>query len=75
VGLALGRGARPEDNVPRMNEVAEGVRTTQATCALAEIHGVEMPISQAVKQVLDGDLEPRQAVERLLSRQLRNENE
>lgn len=75
VGLALGRGQRLEEIVASMNEVAEGVRTSVAACALAEIHGVEMPIAQAVKHVLDGDLEPKEAVEQLLSRQLRNENE
>jgi glycerol-3-phosphate dehydrogenase (NAD(P)+) len=58
-----------------MDEVAEGVRTTTAACALAERSRVEMPIAQAVKRVLDSELEPKEAVERLLTRQLRNENE
>jgi glycerol-3-phosphate dehydrogenase (NAD(P)+) len=75
VGLALARGERLADIVRGTHEVAEGVRTTTAACALAEIHGVEMPIAQAVAAVLDAELEPKQAVERLLSRQLRNENE
>ena len=75
VGLALGRGETLADIVAGMNEVAEGIRTTTAACALAQQHAVEMPIAQSVRQVLDGDLEPREAVEKLLSRQLRNENE
>ena len=36
---------------------------------------VEMPIARAVKSVLDAELQPKEAVERLLTRQLRNENE
>ena len=75
VGLALGRGEQLADIVGRMNEVAEGVRTTVAACALAQLHGVEMPIAQSVKRVLDGEIEPAEGVEQLLSRQLRNENE
>jgi glycerol-3-phosphate dehydrogenase (NAD(P)+) len=75
VGLALARGERLADIVRGTHEVAEGVRTTTAACALAEIHGVEMPIAQGVAAVLEGELEPKEAVERLLSRQLRNENE
>ena len=75
VGLALGQGEHLEEIVSRMDEVAEGVRTTTAACALADRGRVEMPIARAVKRVLDGDLEPKDAVERLLTRQLRNENE
>jgi glycerol-3-phosphate dehydrogenase (NAD(P)+) len=76
VGLALGRGQTLPEIVAGMGgEVAEGVRTTTGACALADIHGVEMPITQCTRQVLDGEIEPKQAVEALLSRQLRNENE
>ena len=75
VGLALGRGERLDAIVSRMNEVAEGVRTATATCALAELNEVEMPIASAVKRVLDAESEPKEAVEQLLARQLRNENE
>lgn len=75
VGLALGRGQRLEDIVRSMNGVAEGVRTTRAACALAELHGIEMPIAAGVRRILDGDLDPKDAVLHLLSRQLRAENE
>jgi glycerol-3-phosphate dehydrogenase (NAD(P)+) len=76
VGLGLGRGQKLPDIVAGMGgEVAEGVRTTAGACALAELHDVEMPIALCVKQVLDGEIEPKEAVEVLLSRQLRNENE
>lgn len=75
VGLALGRGQKLDAIVSAMNEVAEGVRTTTAACALAERHGVEMPIAAAVKRVLDGDQNVEDAVSGLMARQLRNENE
>jgi glycerol-3-phosphate dehydrogenase (NAD(P)+) len=76
VGLALARGEKLPDIVAGMaGQVAEGVRTTVGACALAELHDIEMPIAQSVKRVLDTEIEPKQAVELLLSRQLRNENE
>jgi glycerol-3-phosphate dehydrogenase (NAD(P)+) len=75
VGLELGRGRKLPDIVAGMNEVAEGVRTTHAACALAELHDVEMPIAQSVRSLLDGEVEPKEGVELLLRRQLRSENE
>ena len=75
VGIALGRGEELAGIVRSMNGVAEGVRTTLAATALAELHGVEMPIAAGVKRILEGDLQPKDAVEQLLSRQLRAENE
>jgi glycerol-3-phosphate dehydrogenase (NAD(P)+) len=75
VGLALGRGRKLAEIVESMSEVAEGVRTTHAACALAELHGVEMPIAQSVRSLLEGEVEPKEGVELLLRRQLRSENE
>ena len=75
VGLELGRGHSVEQITAGMSEVAEGIRTTYAACALADLHQVEMPISQGVRQVLDGELPATAAVDYVMSRQLRNENE
>ncbi|MDJ0846923.1 MAG: NAD(P)H-dependent glycerol-3-phosphate dehydrogenase [Myxococcota bacterium] len=76
VGVGLGCGRRLSDIVAQMGgQVAEGVRTTAGACALAELHEVDMPIARYTRSVLDGELEPKDAVEVLLSRQLRNENE
>ena len=75
VGLALGRGEKLEEIMGRMDEVAEGVRTTSAACALAERTGIEMPIARDVQRVLDGEAEPAEVVAELMNRQLRNENE
>jgi glycerol-3-phosphate dehydrogenase (NAD(P)+) len=75
VGLELARGRTVDDIVAGMRQVAEGIRTTQSACALAELHGVEMPIAEGVRRVLDGELAPAEAVGYVMSRQLRNENE
>lgn len=75
VGLELGRGRKLAEILADMSEVAEGVRTTQAAVALARRLDVEMPIAEMVKAVLDGQLDVKDAVYRLMTRQLRSEHE
>ena len=75
VGLELGRGRELTEIVAGMHQVAEGIRTTRAACALADLHKVEMPITRGVGKVLDGEIAPGEVVLELMSRQLRNENE
>ena len=76
VGLELGRGKKLDEIVRGMNQVAEGVRTTRAACELAARVGLEMPIAEMVRDVLDGRIsDPREAVARLMTRQLRSETE
>lgn len=54
-------------------QVAEGVPTTVAACQEAERRDVEMPIAQAVKDVIDGTLPPMEAVRRLMARESKTE--
>jgi glycerol-3-phosphate dehydrogenase (NAD(P)+) len=75
VGLELGRGRSLEEIMKGMNQVAEGVRTTHAVCALAERLGVDMPIARGLRAVLRGDLSPEVVGQLLMTRQLRSENE
>lgn len=69
VGLAIGRGQRLSDVLDGMQSVAEGVRTTRATCELAHAEGVEMPIAEAVYSVLYEGVDPRRALALLMSRE------
>jgi glycerol-3-phosphate dehydrogenase (NAD(P)+) len=75
VGIELGQGRTPAEILADMDQVAEGVKTTYAVCRLAERLGVEMPIADAVRRVLDGELGPKEAGFQLLTRQLRTELE
>ncbi|MGH0032894.1 MAG: NAD(P)H-dependent glycerol-3-phosphate dehydrogenase [Myxococcota bacterium] len=75
VGLELGRGRSLDEITRDMNEVAEGIRTTRAVCALADREAVEMPIAQGMRQVLDGELPASAALDYVMSRQLRYEHE
>jgi glycerol-3-phosphate dehydrogenase (NAD(P)+) len=73
VGLGLAQGKKLDAIIAELGHVAEGVRCAQAVRALAQEIGVDMPISNAVAAVLfEGD-GPRQMVQRLLSRDPRDE--
>ncbi len=73
VGLELGRGRRLHDVVSEMHMVAEGVRTAGPLVALAEAHGVEMPIAAQVDALLAGRTSPADALEALMERPPRPE--
>jgi glycerol-3-phosphate dehydrogenase (NAD(P)+) len=71
VGQGLGRGLSLAEASAGI--VAEGVRTTLATCALADRAGVEMPIAHQMKDVLYGGKPPREALDALMLRSLKRE--
>lgn len=73
VGVELGRGRKLDEIIGTMRMVAEGVNTTKATVALAARHRVEMPITQQVHRILDGEVTPREAIRELMERSLKEE--
>jgi glycerol-3-phosphate dehydrogenase (NAD(P)+) len=74
VGLALARGEPLPSVLAALGHVAEGVYAARAARALAQHHGVEMPIVEAVYRVLYEALPPRRAVEALLAREPKSES-
>lgn len=68
VGLQLAQGKTLADVLGGLGHVAEGVNTAREVLLLSQQHGVEMPITEAVYQVLYQRLAPRTAVESLLNR-------
>ncbi len=73
VGLALAQGQSLPAILAHLGHVAEGVGAARAVRALADLHGVDMPICQAVDHVLHDGLSPRAAVLALLQREPRAE--
>jgi glycerol-3-phosphate dehydrogenase (NAD(P)+) len=73
VGFQLGQGKPLAEILGGMRMVAEGVQTTYAACDLAKRLGVEMPISQQMKAILEGSRGPREALRELMERSLRDE--
>jgi glycerol-3-phosphate dehydrogenase (NAD(P)+) len=68
VGLQLAQGRSLQQILGELGHVAEGVTTAREVAKLARARGVDMPVSEAVNAVLDGQLAPKAAVEQLLSR-------
>lgn len=54
VGVELGKGRRIDEIIAGMNMVAEGVKSAPTVIALAEKHGIAMPIAQDVFDVTQG---------------------
>jgi glycerol-3-phosphate dehydrogenase (NAD(P)+) len=74
IGLALGRGVPLAQAIAELGHVAEGVWSAPAIVARARAAGVEMPITEAVCAVLQGQISARAAVGQLLSRDPRAEH-
>lgn len=75
VGIELGKGRPIDDVVGHMKMVAEGVRTTKAALALGDRHGVELPIASQMADVMAGTRTPVEALEELMIRRQRQEND
>jgi glycerol-3-phosphate dehydrogenase (NAD(P)+) len=75
LGQRLGRGETLEQILASSREVVEGVRTTPAAARLAANHGVVMPITDAMSQLLEGKVDPKTALRELMTRELRVEAE
>lgn len=73
VGEQIGQGRSLEAILREMSMVAEGVKTSKSVQALSQKHAVEMPICQAVYSVLYDGLDPGEAVNSLMTRELSRE--
>ena len=69
MGLALGRGQSREAAHKAIDQVVEGVDTAREIHKLGRQHGIELPISEQVYQVIYKGLDPRDAVQALLARE------
>ena len=66
VGVELGKGRKLEEIIGSMHMVAEGVKSAPTVMALAEQHGVSMPISRDVFDVIQGNKTPTEIFRGLL---------
>jgi len=73
LGVALGRGESLHAVLAAQRGVTEGVATAPAVVARAHSRGIELPIAEAVADLLAGLASPAELAERLLSRPLREE--
>jgi glycerol-3-phosphate dehydrogenase (NAD(P)+) len=74
-GFALGEGQTLSDLMAPGAKLSEGAYSARVACELATRHGIEMPVAQAVADVLEQKCSIDEAVIRLMSRPLRAESE
>ncbi len=73
VGKKIGEGMKLNDILSEMRMVAEGVKTAKSVYNLSKSLGVEMPICQEVYHILYDGISPKEAVYRLMTRDLKQE--
>ncbi len=73
-GEAIARGASVADAIASAGGVVEGFEATAAACVLAERHGIEMPITQGLRDVLFEGAAPSEVIRRLMEREATRES-
>ncbi|MFO8069735.1 MAG: NAD(P)H-dependent glycerol-3-phosphate dehydrogenase [Alkalibacterium sp.] len=68
-GYQLGKGEKIESVLENMGMVVEGVSTTQAAYELAKEYKIEMPITEALYEVLYNDAEVENVILNLMQRE------
>ncbi len=71
LGFRLGKGEKIQDI--NLGSVAEGVGTSKKALILAKKFGVEIPITEQVAKLIDGQVTPLEMEKNLLSRALNSE--
>ena len=72
-GYLIGQGKTYEEAMAEVKMVVEGVYSAKATLALAKEHGVDMPIVEAVNNVLFNGMTAKEALTELLNRDRKSE--
>lgn len=75
LGLAIAKGKSVVEAQAEIRQVVEGVRVAPEVLRRAREHGVDMPITQQVADVLAGKTTPIEALKILATRPLRAEND
>ena len=71
----MGEGMKTDDAVKKVGMVVEGINALPAVHKLAAMYEVEMPISEAVYNVVYNGADPREAVLSLMMREKKPEAE
>lgn len=74
-GILIGEGHSIKESVKEVGQVVEGIKTTKAAYLLSKDYNVEMPIVKILYEVLYNNLDPREAVESLMTRKHKEEIE
>ena len=72
-GMYMGEGMNPEDAIAKVGMVVEGMYTAEAAYELAKLVGVEMPITEVIYRVTNGEMTAPEALKSLMSRRRKAE--
>jgi len=73
VGYKIGQGKKINDILKEVGAIAEGVKTSEALCALAKKLGLEAPLSEAVYAAVYTDISPKELIAKIMNRKLKSE--
>lgn len=73
VGYRLGQGKKINDILNELGAIAEGVKTSQALCQLAEKLGMEAPLSKMIYLALYTDITHEELLSALMNRKFKSE--
>ena len=74
-GIMIGEGMDPKEATAKVGMVVEGMFTTESAYDLAVREGVDMPITTALYNVINGKISAREALELLMGREKRHEED
>lgn len=74
LGLALGQGKNRLQATQEIGQEIEGISAARETYLLAQKYNIEMPITEQTYKVLYENLDPRLAVQNLLTREQKSEH-
>ncbi len=72
-GIMIGEGMAPKEATEKVGMVVEGMFTTEAAYDLSKREEVEMPITEQLYHVINGNVDAREAVELLMGREKKHE--
>jgi glycerol-3-phosphate dehydrogenase (NAD(P)+) len=72
-GKLIGQGKSLEETKQEVGMVIESIDNIEVAYELSKIHNIEMPIVETVYQVIYENLEPREAVKKLMTREKKSE--
>lgn len=73
VGYHIGKGKKLDEIISGMNMIAEGIKTAQSVGQWSRNTNVEMPITKAVNKVLFENVDPKDVVHELMTRNAKEE--
>ncbi len=74
-GFLIGQGASAKDAIAEVGMVVEGLNALDGALRLSRKYGVEMPIVDAISEIVNHHAEPRKIVSSLMLRQKKSEFE